>query len=149
VKDVSVLLSFYPPQMNELARQLAVQIKAGKMTTKEAALSFIETAGLDRERWLSTTKELPEVWPYLVIAKGVKNGHLVRYTLDANTDWLTTDGPLYTAGMMLLNRRIKEHGIFPPEACLDPIPFLEEVASNEPGRPKGKKLFDEKWENLE
>ena len=149
VKDVSVLLSFYPPQMNELARRLAVQIKAGRMTTKEAALSFIETAGSDRERWLSTTKELPEVWPYLVIAKGVKNGHLVRYTLDANTDWLTTDGPLYTAGMMLLKGRIKEHGIFPPEACLDPIPFLEEVALSEPGWTKEKMLFEEKLERLE
>ena len=149
VKDVSVLLSFYPPQMNELARQLAIQIKAGKMTTKEAALSFIETAGSDRERWLSTTKELPSVWPYLVIAQGVKNGHMVRYTLDANTEWLTTDGPLYTAGMMLLKDRIKEHGIYPPEACLDPIPFLEEVAANEPGWTKEKRLFEEKLERLE
>ena len=123
--------------------------KPGRMTTKEAALSFIETAGSDRERWLSTTKELPSVWPYLVIAQGVKNGHMVRYTLDANTEWLTTDGPLYTAGMMLLKGRIKEHGIFPPEACLDPIPFLEEVASNEPGWTKEKRLFEEKLERLE
>lgn len=84
-----------------------------------------------------------------MIAKGVKNGHLVRYTLDANTDWLTTDGPLYTAGMMLLKGRIKEHGIFPPEACLDPIPFLEEVALSEPGWTKEKMLFEEKLERLE
>jgi len=149
VKDVSVLLSFYPHQMNELAHQLAIQIKAGKMTTKEAALSFIETAGSDRERWLSTTKEMPSVWPYLVIAQGVKNGHMVRYILDPNTEWLTTDGPLYTAGMMLLKDRIKKHGIHPPEACLDPIPFLEEVASNEPGWTKEKRLFDEKFERVE
>ena len=149
VKSVSVLLSFHPPQMNELARQLAIQIKAEKMTTKEAALSFIETAGSDRNRWLSTTTEVPEDWPYLVIAQGVKNGHQVRYTLDASPDWLSTGGPLYTAGMMLLNGRIKEQGIFPPEACLDPLPFMQEVASNVPGRPKEKRLFDERLERLE
>jgi len=149
VKDVSGLLSFYPPQMNELARQLAIQIKAGKMTTKEAALSFIETAGSDRERWLSTTQEMPSVWPYLVIARGVKNGHMVKYTLDANTEWLTTDGPLYTASMMLLRDRVKEHGIYPPEACLDPIPFLEEVAANEPGWSAGTELFAESFEELD
>ena len=148
VRGVSVLLSFRPFQLNELARQLAVRIKSGEMSTKEAAISFIETAGADRERWLSSSENVSEEWPFWIVAQGMKDGSRVRYTMNASPEWLSTGGPLYTAAMMLLNGKIKGHGILPPEACLDPIPFMEDVASNVPGRPRGKKLYDESFEEL-
>lgn len=148
VRSVSALLSFYPPQMNELARQLAERIRAKEMSTKEAALAFIETAGSDRERWLSTTGEVPADWPFWIVAQGVKDGQRVRYTLTSTPDWPSTAGPLYTAAMRLLNGKVRDLGVLPPEACLDPLPFLEEVASNVPGRPPGAKLFEESIERL-
>lgn len=149
VKSVSVLLSFCPFPLNELARQLAVRIRSGEMSTKEAALAFIETAGADRERWLAGSEKVTEEWPFWIVAQGLKDGSRVRYTLNVSPDWPSTGGPLYTAAKMLLEGRIKERGILPPEACLDPLPFMEEVASIVPGRPMAKKLFDESIERLD
>jgi lysine 6-dehydrogenase len=140
LRDASVLISFFPLPLNELAHKLASRIRAGEISTKEAALSLIETAGSERKRWAPTSQEFPEdLW---ITASGVKDGANVRYTLVPTSGWMSTAGPLYTAAMKLMNGKIKEHGIFPPEACLDPVPFMEEVASNVPGRPGGKKLFD-------
>lgn len=147
LRNASLLLSFFPLPLNELSRQLASRIKAGEINTKEAAISFIETAGSERDRWTSPPQEFPD--DYWITALGIKDGSRVRYTLVPTSGWLSTGGPLYTAAMMLLNGKIKEHGIFPPEACLDPIPFMEEVASNVPGRPLGAKLFEESFEHLD
>ena len=146
LRNASLLISFFPLPLNELARQLASRIRAGEISTKEAAISFIETAGSERDRWPSTPQEFPE--DYWIIAQGIKDGSRVRYTLVPTSGWLSTRGPLYTAAMMLLNGKIKEHGIFPPEACLEPIPFMEEVASNVPGRTPEAKLFEESFEHL-
>ena len=44
---------------------------------------------------------------------------------------------------------MSEHGVLPPEACFDPLPFIEEVASNGPGWTKEKKLFETNPERLE
>jgi saccharopine dehydrogenase-like NADP-dependent oxidoreductase len=147
LRDASVLISYFPLPLNELAHKLASRIKAGEISTKEAALSLIETAGSEREGWTLTPQEFPEdLW---ITASGIKDGARVRYTLVPTPGWMSTAGPLYTAAMMLLNGKIKEHGIFPPEACLEPIPFMEEVASIVPGRPAGAKLFEESFENLD
>ena len=147
LRDASVLISFFPLPLNELAHKLTSRIKAGEIGTREAAIAFIETAGSERDRWAPTRQEFPEdLW---ITASGVKDGSRVRYTLVPTSGWMSTAGPLYTAAMMLLNGKIKEDGIFPPEACLEPIPFMEEVASIVPGRPPDAKLFEESFERVE
>ena len=148
VKNASLLISFCPFPLNELAHKLASRIKAGEINTKDAAMQFIETAASDRGRWLSGAEEVPEDWPYWITAVGTKNGSRVRYTLLPDSRWPGTGGPLYTGATMLLKGEVKEHGILTPEACLDPVPFMEEVASIVPGWPPGAKLFEEKFEQL-
>ena len=46
-------------------------------------------------------------------------------------------GPLTVAARKILRREIRERGVFPPEAVLDPIPFLQEASlyGREPPRP--------------
>lgn len=149
VRNVTFLISFSPFPLNELSLQLASRIRAGAINTKEAALSFIETAGSEPHRWLTygSKKDLElAVW---IDALGIKDGARTRYRLVQGSDWGSTGGPLYTAAMKLLKGKIKERGILPPEACLDPIPFMQEVASLVPGRPSEKKLFEESFERLD
>ena len=149
LKNVSTVISFSPFPLNELAHQLASRIKAGEIDTREAALSFIETAGSDPDRWLTFTSKRDLELAVWISALGVKDGARTRYTIVQSIDWASTGGPLYNAARRLLKGRIKEHGVLPPEACIDPMPFMEEVASNVSGRQKGKKLFDESFEELD
>lgn len=146
VKGVSVLLSFCPFGLNELALQLAARIRAGEMSTKDAAFSFLETPGSDPKRWLAGSEKVTENWPFWITADGTKDGAKIRYTMNPSPDWLSTAGPLYVAAKTLLEGKVDQRGVLPPEACFDPMPFLQEVASDVPGRPEGGKLFDETWE---
>jgi lysine 6-dehydrogenase len=149
IKNVSLLLSFTPFPLNELAHTLAQRINTGEIDTKEAAVTFIETAASDRDRWLVSTDSVPENWPFWVTAEGIKDGSRVRYTLKPDSRWMGTGGPLYTAAMALLDDKVGQQGVLPPEACFDPIPFMEEVASIVPGWPSGTELFEESFEDLD
>jgi len=147
LKNASLLTCYFPLPLNEVAHKLATRIKAGEISTKEAAIAFIETAGSERHGWAPTTQEFPE--DFWITATGIKDGMRVRYTLIPTSGWLSTAGPLYIAAKRILDGKFKEHGILPPEACFDPVPFMEEVASNEPGWTKEKRLFEENLERLE
>ena len=147
LRDASVLISFVPFPLNELVRKLASRIRAGEIGTRQAAIEFIETAGSERDHWAPTHQEFPEdLW---VTASGLKDGASVRYTLVPTSGWMGTAGPLCTAATMMMSGKIKENGIFPPEACLDPIPFMKEVATITTGRPTDAKLFEESFERLD
>ena len=147
LRDTSVLISFFPAPLNELIHRQVSRIKAGEIGTREAAIAFIETAGAERDQWAPDLQKFPEdLW---VIATGVKDGVRVRYTLVPTPGWMGTASPLCTAAMMIMNGKIKENGIFPPEACLDPIPFMKEVATITTGRPPDAKLFEESFERVE
>lgn len=145
--DSSVLISFVPFELNELMCMVASRIIAGEIGTREAAMAFIEAAGSERGQWTPTTEKFPD--DFWITATGIKDGRRVRYTLVPTSGWLSTAGPLYCAAKRILDGKFKEHGILPPEACFDPVPFMEEVASNEPGWTKEKGLFEEKLERLE
>lgn len=149
IENVSLLVSFTPFPLNELAHKLARRIIAGEINTKEAAIMFIETATSDRDRWLASTDGVPEDWPFWVTAEGIKDGSRVRYTLRPDSRWMGTGGPLYTAAMALLDGKVDGHGVLPPEACFDPLPFMEDVASVVPGWPSGVRLFEESFEELD
>lgn len=149
MRGLSVLVSFCPFGLNELALQLAARIKSGEIDTKEAAVSFLEMPASDPKRWLSGSEKVSKDWSFWMTATGVKDGAKVRYTIYPSSEWMSTAGPLYLAAQKLLEGKVREHGVLPPEACFDPMPFMEEVASTVPGRPKDKKLFDERWERLE
>jgi len=147
LKNSSLLICFFPLPLNEVARRLAPRIKAGEIGTREAAIEFIKTAGSERDRWTPTTEKFPD--DFWITATGVKYGKRVRYTLIPSSGWLSTAGPLYTAAKRILDGKFKERGVLPPEACFDPVPFMEEVASNEPGWTKEKGLFEERFDKLE
>lgn len=147
LKESSVLISFVPFELNELVRRISSRITLGEIDTREAAIAFIEAAGAERGQWAPVTEKFPE--DFWITATGVKDGRRIRYTLIPTSGWLSTTGPLYCAAKKILDGELKERGVLPPEVCLDPIPFMEEVASSEPGWTKEKKLFDEKLERLE
>lgn len=147
LKDMSVLLSYVPYELNELMRRVSSRIRAGEVNTREAALAFIESAGEERGRWAPTTDKFPD--DFWISATGIKDGKKVRYTLVPTPGWLSTSGPLYIAAKRILEGKFSERGVLPPEACFDPLSFIQEVASIEPGWTKDSKLFDENLENIE
>jgi hypothetical protein len=148
VRNVTFLISFSPFPLNELALQLASRIRKGDINTKDAALSFIETAGSEPRRWLTCDSDRDLEMSVWIDALGIKDGARTRYRLVQDTEWGSTGGPLYTAAMKLLDGGVREPGILPPEACLDPVSFMTEVASLVSGRPTEKSLFRESLERL-
>lgn len=73
-----------------------------------------------------------------VVVSGTESGRQVVYTLDALADAdpvrglsavaIDTGVPPSVVARMLARGEIRERGVRPPEACVEPLPFFEEIA---------------------
>ena len=83
------------------------------------------------------------------VATGYKNGRKARYFCwpSMHLDWTSTG--LMIAALRILNGEVAMHGVFPPEACFELVPFLEEAAKFVPEEQRDKPLLNERFEWLD
>ncbi len=128
VRDVEALLVLDPPQLNELLHEQARRIVAGEESVARATLTFLETIGGDPGRWLGGARRIPPGFGELATATGWNGGRRVRYSCWPAGEWPSTVGPLIAAAGGILRGEIRERGVLPPEAVLDPLTFLREAS---------------------
>jgi saccharopine dehydrogenase-like NADP-dependent oxidoreductase len=152
VKTVSNLGALYPPQLNDLVREQARRVTAGEIDARAAALAFVATVASDPQKWL-VGSPAGIGGGLCATARGLKEGRPVRYTctvagMPGGGMAGATGLPLATAALQVLRGEIKERGVLPPEACIDPLPFFEECKAFWTIR-LGDGLLVESWEDAE
>ena len=153
VKTVSNLGALYPPPLNDLVREQAQRVTAGEIDPREAAVAFVKAVASDPQRWLvGPTGAAPG--GLCATARGRKEGRQAGYAC-APAGWPSggvagsTGIPLAIAALKVLRGEIRERGVLPPEACIEPLPFFEEFSAYWSIRLAEGKLLLETWERLE
>lgn len=146
VRSVTSLLSFFPPQLNELRFREGKRISREGLTPVEAARSFLETMAADPDRWLQAPAKFPFGWHPWVAATGWKDGRRARYTCWPLGPLYSTTIPLTVATLRILRGEVPARGVFPPEACFEPMPFFEEAATYAEEEDRDKPLLGERFE---
>lgn len=148
VRTVEVLMSLDPPQLNELLGEQARRVAAGEVDAAKAAMTFLEAIVSDPDRWLSGGR-IPPGFGMVASAEGWKGGRRFRYSCWPASAWESTVGPLTTAARRILRGDIRTRGVLPPEAVLDPIPFLQEASQYGREPPRRGQLLHESLEPLD
>ena len=108
--------------INELFHEQVRRITAGECDVHHAFDSFYEHLASEPEESHALPEDLPVSG---VIALGRKEGRRVR---SVHTRAAGGTGPtLAAATLKILRGEIDACGVMPPEACLDPLPFFDEV----------------------
>jgi len=149
VKNVSTMAGFLPPAFGDLIRRVTGQVAKGAIDVQRAVISLAGAVKSEPERWLANPEGLPMDFVLRARAVGVKDGTRTEYNIAQNPEWVSTASPLYLAATRILTGEITERGVLTPEDCLEPMPFMKEVASIMPGWPSGAKLFEESFEELD
>jgi len=148
IRSVSVVLSVYPPQLNELWCELGRRIARGELDESAAAIAFYERmATLPRES-LVAPKGFESGWVMWAEAVGMNQGRRTRYRCWPSVDWTTTSGPLAAAALKILRGDIRKKGVLSPESCLDPMSFFAEAAQHGSEEPSDGRLLGESFEVL-
>ncbi len=134
VKTVSGFFGFDIAQVGESFFDHALRVEAGTTSMADAAIDLIEMIDT------LPAADPPRLGAWTV-ALGRKGGRKARYAVrTAGRD--STHGPLAAAAFKILRGEVSEHGVLPPEACLDPKPFLAEAARLSPQPPEGDLLVE-------
>jgi saccharopine dehydrogenase-like NADP-dependent oxidoreductase len=148
VRSVSVLVSFFPPQLNETFWELGGRVARGELNESEAAISFFDYVTAQHERSAAVPKGCESGWVTWVEAIGTKQGRPTSYKCWPVGGWDTTTGPLAAAALKILRGEIQMRGVLAPESCLDPLPFFAEVARLEGVEPPRGTLLGESFEDV-
>ncbi len=149
VQSVSVLASFFPPEVNKLYCELGLRIARGEVDESAAAISLYEHLAAQPEEWLGSPAEYESGFENLVEALGTKEGRRVRYRCWPIGSWASTSGSLATAALKILRGEIRTSGVLSPESCLNPMSFFAEVAQHATEKPPAQKFLEESFEMLE
>lgn len=149
VRNVSSLLGLCPPQLNELLFVEGRRIVDQGVAPTEATKSFLETAFADPDRWLRTPAPPASAWDMSVATTGWKEGRRARYTCWCLRVPVSTTIPLAVATLKILRGEVSARGVLPPEACFEPTPFFEEMASYAKAEDRDKPLLGERFTWLE
>ena len=158
LRNVSRVWGVPNPGLGELMFGFAGQISCGEMSAEVGTRQLLETIGKDPDRWLkiqsrptaSPAEAKPKRpwqgwWEAWIVATGWKEGRRGRYTC-----WpLKLGHPLTVAVLRILRGEVPVRGVLPPEACFEPLPFFDEMASLLPDPPADGKLIGESFEWLE
>lgn len=158
LNNVSRVWGVPNPELGELMFGLARRISSGDMSAEAVTRKLLETIAEDPDRWLkrqpepaaSQTEPQPKRawkgwWDMWVVATGWKEGRRGRYTC-----WLVKVGnSLKVAVLRMMRGDVSLRGVLPPEACFEPQPFFDEMASLMPEPPPDGKLIDGSFEWLE
>jgi len=139
VPNVSCVLAITPPDMSELVRRQAEKITRGESTTKDATRSFLNIVAEDPDRWLNGSASGWEMWLSVIGMKNGRRGRLTCWPVRIGT----TSIPLVVAALRILRGEVHVRGVFPPEACFEPMPFFEEVGRCMPAEDQDKPLYGE------
>jgi hypothetical protein len=142
VREVHALFSFLPFGLNEAYMELGARIAKGELDESQAALSFLERAVLEAERDKLKESDFPtEIThaPVWAEAIGVKDGNRVKFACCPAGALFSTAATFSVAALKILKGEVKTQGVLAPESCLEPLPFLKEVArvvlkKEEPGK---------------
>lgn len=149
VRSVSVLASFFPPEVNKVYCEQGRRIARGEVDESGAAVSLYEHVAAQPEEWLGRPGDYESGFENLVEAVGTKEGRRVRYRCWPIGSWTSTSGPLATATLKILRGKIRTSGVLSPGSCLDPMSFFAEVAQHATEKPPAGKLLEESFEVLE
>jgi hypothetical protein len=150
VQNVHMLLSWFPSPLNEIYRELGKRVQHGELNWSQAALRFLEEAVAEPERGPPTPSGLP-VTRRWAEAIGFKDGKRTRYTCWPNPSWSRpnpTPVALAVATLKILTGEITADGVVTPESCLEPLPFMHEVARWQLKTDETGSLLNEIWETL-
>ena len=148
IRSVSVLISMFPPGLNELHCALGRRIDRGELDESAAAVSFFEHMAALPDQSLAAPKGCESGWIDWVEAVGIMQGKRVRYKCWPVGGWVGTSRPLATAALKILRSDVRAKGVLSPESCLDPMSFFAEVAQNAGVRLPDGRLLDESFEVL-
>jgi len=148
IESVSFMMSVYPPQIGGLYLNIADRIRRREIDPGEATIQFHEGVATKLKE-----EKAPPSWKQpktnlRVVATGVKNGRRMRYSCWPSWDWMGAPSALTAAALRILRGDINERGVLAPEACLDPMDFLREVAMLVSEDSKHKKLLKESFQKL-
>ncbi len=149
VRSVSVLASFFPPEVNKVYCEQGRRIARGEVDESGAAVSFYEHLAAQPKGWLGRPEDYEVGFETMVEAVGVKEDERRRYRCWPIGSWASTSGSLATAALKILRGEIRTPGVLTPVSCLDPLPFFKEVAQYAPEEPPGGKLLHEAFEVLD
>lgn len=149
VRNVSNLWSLSPPQLNDLWLRDGRRISRGELNSADATRSFFGTVMADPDRWLRTPEGFASDSMSWVVATGWKDGRRARYTCWPLGPLYSTTIPLTVATLRILRGEVAARGVLPPEACFEPMPFFEEMASYAKAEDRDKPLLGERLEWLE
>lgn len=149
VRSVSVVMSLFPPQLNDLYCELGRRIARGELDESAAAMAFYERLVAEPDRWLTDAERYGSDWVEWVETVGTRHGRRARYRCWPTAPLVSTSRPLATAALKILRGEIRTPGVFPPEACLDPTSFFQEVAQHATEKPPSERLLEESFEVLE
>jgi hypothetical protein len=145
IRTVRSLICLYPPQFDQLYLEAGELLASGKADAAGATRRFYEEAVKDSGEWPATSVSYSRNIEGWVTATGRKGDKVGRYYGAVLGEWLSTQAMIAAAGLRILRGQIPEKGVFPPEACFDPMPFLIEASELVGKRPKDDKFLDERF----
>lgn len=128
LKRATTLWSFYPPRTSRLAFALGERIARGELDESTAAAEVFEDLAGQPPAALAAPAGCEKGWAQWAEAIGTKNGRRTSYRCWPRGDWNTSQTLQCAAAFKLLRNDVGVTGVLPPEACLDPLPFLAEAA---------------------
>jgi saccharopine dehydrogenase-like NADP-dependent oxidoreductase len=149
IDSASYMMRVSPPQISDLYLSLADRIRRKEISTGEAAILFHEGVAANQNEETAPSSWTEPKTNIIAVATGRKDSKRVRYSCRLASGWVGASFALSVAALRILRGKVKERGVLAPEACFDPIPFLDELAATVHVRTKEKRLFEEKFERLE
>jgi saccharopine dehydrogenase-like NADP-dependent oxidoreductase len=142
VRTVSSLYGFLPPRVGDLFHTQVRRITAGEIDVPQAFEALYEAIDNEPEESLKVPEGVPPI-PALVTALGRREGRRIRYICVPTAG--STEAVLVAATLRILRGEISERGVIPPEACLDPLPFFDDIIHLLPEAqrpPEGKSIME-------
>ncbi len=155
LKPVEMWFSPFPPKLDAILREQALNVLGGEIDAEAAANTFYDIMKDDPHHWLTPPDEFSQMAKIWVRALGRKDGQAAR-----SDCWFTaplwyvggyylTSVALVAAVNMILRGEIQEHGVMTAEKAFEPLSFLDEVATLiSDFLPEGK-IIDDSFEWLE
>ncbi|MEX0923418.1 MAG: saccharopine dehydrogenase NADP-binding domain-containing protein [Rhodovibrionaceae bacterium] len=135
LREMVSVAALSPPPVNQLIRQVCTRMAAGEVVAADAAVEVFTALAEQPERWLAGERD-PAYRPHSVVATGEKDGRPARIVATFRWDFATletregigTAAGFGEAAKAILGGKIAARGVVTPEACFDPLPFLESLA---------------------
>jgi len=153
IREVYTLVSWFPFQLNGMYRQLGARAARGELNWSQATLDFLDLIVAEQDRELPASAGFPRDGVRWVEAVGIKKGNRMRYYCSPTPIWYgwnnnPTSAALALATLKILGGEIRTHGVLTPESCLDPLPFIKEVARQMAKIDETGNLLEEAWQQL-